>query len=141
MFSWTRTIKSLILGFTWSGAYGVSREITPADTSLGAHAWWIPFIVLCLLMLILLHDGLPAAEQREKELNRKKLRSYYDGPSNREQFKNRMRFIQRISDKHMESAQYGKLHPVREHVVMPWEDLLKIWNIANLAESETPVED
>jgi hypothetical protein len=56
-------------------------------------------------------------------------------------FEKRMRAIKTIADHNMETAQYGKHFPVRDSVVVSWEDLLKIWNIADLALAETPVED
>lgn len=142
MFSRVRAIKSLILGFTWAGAYGVSREITPVDTSLGPNAWMILFGILCLIMMLLLADGLPAAEKRERELQRKKIRQWMgDHPSNTERFKRRMQLIQQITSREMEKAQYGKHFPVRESVVVNHDTLLGIWDLANLAENETPVED
>jgi hypothetical protein len=142
MFSRVRAIKSLILGFTWAGAYGVSREIMPVDTSLGPNAWVIPFGVLCLTMMILLTDGLPAAERRERELNRKKVRQWLgDHPTNAERFKKRMQIIQKLANDRMKTAQYDKPYPIREHVLVPWNEMLAIWDLANLAESETPVED
>lgn len=54
-------------------------------------------------------------------------------------FDNRMTSIKNIANKHMKSAQYGRHFPVREDVLVPWEDLLRIWNIADLAKSETVV--
>lgn len=141
LFNRVRVIRSLILGFTWAGAYGISREIIPVDTSLGPNAWAIPFGVLCLTMLILLTDGLPAAERRERELNRKKIRSLYDGPSNTDRFKKRMQIIQKLTNDRMKTAQYDKPYPIREHVLVPWNEMLAIWDLANLAEMETPVED
>lgn len=54
-------------------------------------------------------------------------------------FEIRMREIKRIADRNMRTAQYGKSIPIRDEVVVPWNDLLVIWDLADKALSETPV--
>lgn len=54
-------------------------------------------------------------------------------------FEKRMIAIKRIADEHMKSAQYGGHFPVRDEVLVPWEELLLIWDIADKALHETPV--
>ena len=56
-------------------------------------------------------------------------------------FHTRMQIIKSIADKNMKKAQCGGHFPIRDHVVIEWEELLKIWDIADKALVETPVED
>lgn len=57
------------------------------------------------------------------------------------QFENRMKTIKKIADRNMEKAcPSGKFLPVRDSVVISYEDLLRIWDIADKALWETPVE-
>ena len=65
----------------------------------------------------------------------------YQGNDNLELFKKRMRAIKLIADQNMAKAQCGGHFPVRDDVVVAWEDLLRIWDIADKALVETPVED
>ena len=63
------------------------------------------------------------------------------GSDNAQLFKRRMQIIKSIADKNMKTAQCGGHFPIRDHVVIEWEELLKIWDIADKALFETPVED
>lgn len=63
------------------------------------------------------------------------------GSENMELFETRMKIIKKIADRNMQKAQCGGHFPVRDDVVVPWEDLLKIWDVADKALHETPVED
>jgi len=63
------------------------------------------------------------------------------GCENMKLFEKRMKIIKQIADRNMQKAQYGGHFPVRDDVVVSWEDLLKIWDIADKALHETPVED
>jgi hypothetical protein len=63
------------------------------------------------------------------------------GNDNLKLFEKRMQIIKTIADRNMKPAQCGKHFPVRDSVVVSWEDLLKIWDIADKALVETPVED
>lgn len=56
-------------------------------------------------------------------------------------FNTKMESIMRITNKNMKQAELRKGGlPVRDHVVVPYEDLLKIWNIASNAKDITPVQ-
>lgn len=56
-------------------------------------------------------------------------------------FDTKMDAIMRIANKNMKQAELRKGGlPVRDHVVVPYEDLLKIWDIASNAKDITPVQ-
>jgi hypothetical protein len=62
----------------------------------------------------------------------------YQG-EDQEVFDSRMNQIKELANKNMKQAEFRNL-PVREHVVVPYEDLLKIWDIADRAKLETPIQ-
>lgn len=55
-------------------------------------------------------------------------------------FDKRMNRIKELANKNMKQAEFKNRQPVREHVVVPYEDLLKIWDIADRAKCNTPVQ-
>ena len=56
-------------------------------------------------------------------------------------FDTQMDAIMRIANQNMKQAELRKGGlPVREHVVVPYDDLLKIWDIASHAKEMTPVQ-
>lgn len=55
-------------------------------------------------------------------------------------FDRRMNRIKELANQNMEQAELKNGLPVRDHVVVPYEDLLKIWDIADRAKSDTPVQ-
>ena len=59
---------------------------------------------------------------------------------NQANFEKRMRAIMQIANRNMEKTQCGKHLPVRDTVVVPYNDLLRIWDIAERAKSETSVQ-
>lgn len=56
-----------------------------------------------------------------------------------ELFRARLTSIIRVADRNMKKAQYGSVFPVRDDVVVPIDDLLKIWDISHRVLSDTPV--
>ena len=63
------------------------------------------------------------------------------GSDNAKLFEKRMKIVKQIAHRNMQKAKYGGHFPVRDDVVVSWEDLLKIWDIADKVLHETPVED
>ena len=55
-------------------------------------------------------------------------------------FDRRMNRIKELANQNMKQAELKNGLPVRQHVVVPYEDLLKIWDIADRAKTETPVQ-
>jgi hypothetical protein len=55
-------------------------------------------------------------------------------------FDTRMNAIMRIANENMKKAELGRGLPVKDHVVVPYDDLLKIWDIAENAKFITPVQ-
>lgn len=70
----------------------------------------------------------------KKLTNREKMKL-----ENQNNFEKRMRAIIHIANKNMKKAKYGTLSPVRDTVVIKYDDLLKIWDIAERAKSDTMV--
>ena len=46
-----------------------------------------------------------------------------------------------IANRNMKKGELPKGHCNLEHVLVPWEDLMKMWDIAERIQSETPIED
>lgn len=55
-------------------------------------------------------------------------------------FDKRMKTIMWLANKNMAQAELIRGLPVRDHVVVPYDDLLKIWDIADRAKTDTPVQ-
>jgi len=73
----------------------------------------------------------------------KRRRALYERYQREDQqsFDTKMDAIIRIASKNMKQAELRKGGlPVRDHVVVPYDDLLKIWDIASEAKLITPVQ-
>ncbi len=55
-------------------------------------------------------------------------------------FDAKMDAIKHLANKNMKKAEVGRFFPVRDHVVVSYDDLLKIWDIADRAKMGTPVQ-
>jgi hypothetical protein len=55
-------------------------------------------------------------------------------------FDHRMNRIKELANQNMKKAEYKNGLSFMDHVVVPYEDLLKIWDIADRAKSDTPVQ-
>lgn len=74
------------------------------------------------------------AEQRRRALFERYQRE------DQAKFDTQMNTIMQISSQNMKQAELRRGLPVREHVVVPYEDLLKIWSIASNAKEITPIQ-
>lgn len=133
-----------IAALAGAGMMGVLREIVPVSPEMVGISL-IVFLGLGVLTSVVVNeilkfmyvDMINAQKKYEQE------RYYRSYPHEREstRFEKRMSIIMKIADTNMKKAQYGGHFPIVENVMVKWEDLLKIWNLAELAKSETPVED
>lgn len=133
-----------IAALAGAGMMGLLREIIPVSPEMKGNSL-IVFLGLGVLTTLLVNeilkfmyvDMINAQKKYERE------RYYRSYPNDRKstRFEKRMSIIMQIANKNMNQANAGKKFPVRETVVVRWEDLLKIWELAELAKSETPVED
>lgn len=55
-------------------------------------------------------------------------------------FDQRMNRIKELANKNMKQAELKNGLPVRKHVVVPYDDLIRIWDIADRAKSDTLVQ-
>jgi len=78
-------------------------------------------------------------ESRAKRARRAQMKIYQR--EDQKSFDTKMDAIMRIARNNMKQAELGKERlPVREHVVVSYDDLLKIWDIASNAKELTPVQ-
>ena len=138
----TRMCIALLAGV---GMTGLLKEIVPVSPEMVGNSLIVFVAILGVLTTVGVNeilkfmyvDMINAQKKHERE------RYYRSYPEHREstRFEKRMSIIMKIADTNMKKAQYGGHFPIVENVMVKWEDLLKIWNLAELAKSETPVED
>lgn len=137
----TRMSIALLAGV---GMFALLREIVPVSPEMVGNALFafvgsgaLVTVVVNEILKFLYVDMINAQKRYERE------RYYRSYPEHREstRFEKRMSTIMKIADRNMKKAQYGGHFPIVENVMVKWDDLLNIWNLAELAKSETPVED
>lgn len=133
-----------IASLAGAGMMGLLREIVPVSPEMVGNSL-IVFLGLGILTSVLINETLKFSYVNMINVQKKeeKERYYRSYPEHREstRFEKRMSIIMAIADQNMKKAQYGGHFPIVENVMVKWEDLLKIWDLAELAKSETPVED
>lgn len=111
-----------------AGSYGLAAEWGGDKTQ---PLFWIMFICLGVVSYIIINTYRTLPEPKKKGVHDK---------DHQKIFSKRMQNIMIIADENMKSAQYGKTSPVRDTVLVLWDDLLNIWDIAEQTQNETPVE-
>lgn len=117
--------QSLIMGFCFAGVYGVSNELGgPKDEPL----FWMMFVVLGLTIFAVV-KAYPQAVIDHFLVSRR----YYEDQDHRRRM-HRVKIIQKICNENMKSAELGGSFPKKEHVVVKYDDLLRIWDNAGCIE-------
>jgi hypothetical protein len=112
----------LIMVFSFGGFYGLSSEwFGPKDEPF----FWIAFFVLGVVVFRLIQE---LSEQVQRQTLEK--RNKYDDEDHEKRLK-RIKIIQEICNRHMATAEGRNRLPVKEHVVIRYDDLLKIWDNAD----------
>ncbi|ANJ20668.1 hypothetical protein HYO98_gp11 [Dinoroseobacter phage DS-1410Ws-06] len=117
--------QSLIMGFCMAGVTAISAEF---GGSIQEPLFWMIFVVLGLTAFALVR-GYPELEKREWIEARNK----YDDEDHAKRM-SRVRIIQNICNQNMKTAELGKPFPKKEHVVVRYDDLLRIWDNAGRIE-------
>ncbi|ANJ20752.1 hypothetical protein HYO99_gp18 [Roseobacter phage RD-1410W1-01] len=114
--------QSLIMGFSFGGVYGLSSEWGgPKDEPL----FWMTFFVLGVIAFGLVR-GYPELVTREVLAKR----NQYDDEDHAKRV-SRIKIIQGICNRNMATAEGRNKLPIKSHVVVPYEDMLRIWDNAD----------
>lgn len=114
--------QSLIMGFSFGGVYGLADEMFgPKDEPL----FWMAFFVLGVIAFGLVR-GFPELVERETLQKR----NQYDDEDHAKRVK-RIQIIQQICNRNMATAEGRNKLPIKSHVVVPYEDMLRIWDNAD----------
>lgn len=117
--------QCLIMGFCMAGVYAISAEWSG---SIEKPLFWMVFVVLGLTAFALVR-GYPELEKREWI----EMRNRYDDEDHAKRM-SRVRIIQNICNQNMKTAEGRNSLPIKEHVVVPYDDLLRIWDNAGRIE-------
>ena len=126
-----------------AGSFGLMHEIILMIGSLPSVGVII-LIVLSLTITILVSQYMKTElshmfiHQYQHRLNSHKICDDF-GQNNKNIFEKRMKTIMNIANENMNKAHYGRVFPVRNNVVVSYNDLLKIWDIAERAKADTVV--
>lgn len=139
----TRMCIAVLAG---AGFFGVFWEtISPlVDTQMQMNVLLVTFSLALLMSLFInwfLKHPYLFWNDYQRAVEREKYYKTYPDQRESVRFKNRMSTIMRIADINMNQAKAGRGFPVRDTVIVKYEDLLKIWDIAERSRSDTPVED
>lgn len=133
-----------IAALSGAGMMGLLREIIPVSLEMQGNSLLV-FLGMGVLTTIVVNEILKFLYidmvMANKQAGKDRYYKTYPEQRNSTRFEKRMSIIIQIANKNMDKANAGKKFPVRDTVVVECEDLLKIWNLAELAKSETPVED
>ncbi|ANJ20819.1 hypothetical protein RDp07_gp08 [Roseobacter phage RD-1410Ws-07] len=117
--------QCLIMGFCMAGVSAISAEF---GGSIQEPLFWMIFVVLGLTAFALVR-GYPELEKREWIETRNK----YDDEDHAKRM-SRVRIIQNICNQNMKTAELGKPLPVKDYVVVKYDDLIRIWDNAGRIE-------
>lgn len=131
-----------IAAFACAGIMGATREIAVMS---GLNLIYGAYIILALISAVYINTFLQRTYPYwvRENLRAGRERYYKTYPEQREtvRLKKRCQAIMNIANQNMKKGELPKGHRNLEHVMVPWEDLLKMWDIAERIQSETPIED
>lgn len=135
------TITMVISALSMTGLYICLAELLKPVMNINVQI--ILFLVVAALTLPMnyfLKNTYFRMVSEHKRMERKKELDLDFGQTNRSVFDKQVKAIIVISDRLMKTVHFGSPFPVRETVVVPYEDLMKIWSIASELKY-TPVEE
>lgn len=135
-----RLREGITVGFVIAGCFGVMTELLP-EGAIYTSTWWIGYLALSFVLLAVVRSMRTCAI-REHQMRQARYRSLNPERSNTKLFEGRMKRIKHLADKATSQVTHRN-HPcfMEATLTISYEDALMIWDVADKALHETPVQE
>lgn len=121
-------IRMSIASLAGAGVFGVLREIVPVSPEMVGNSL-IVFIGLGVLATVLFNEMFKLYADMIISQFLVGRKAYED--EDHRKLCHRAETIKTIANRNMKTGETSKGLPVKEHIVVPYEDMLRIWDIAD----------